>query len=323
MLKKFVVFILIMFGLFNFSACGKNTYKKVDINVATLKGPTGLGMLKIIDDSEKCEVNNYNISVFNDPNNVASRLISGEVDIATIPTNMASMIYNKTNGDIKIAAINTLGVLYILSSNDNIKSIEDLKGKTIFASGKGSAPEYALKYVLTQNNLEISKDVTVEYKLDHEELASLAIAGKIDIVLLPEPFVTQVVRKNPSFKVKIDLTDEWNKITLTDNSLPMGCIAVRRQFIKENSLQFDKFLSEYENSINFLNENREIAAELSNKYNIMPKDVAFNAIPKCKVVFISGEEMVEKVNEFLSILFEFEPKSVGGKVPNEELYYKK
>ena len=323
MLKKFVIFILIIFGAFNFSACGKNTYKKVGINVATLKGPTGLGMLKIIDDSEKCEINDYNVSVFNDPNNVASRLISGEVDIATIPTNMAAMIYNKTGGDIKIAAINTLGVLYILSSNDNIKSVADLKGKTIFASGKGSTPEYTLKYVLTQNNLEINKDVTVEYKSDHEELASLAIAEKIDIALLPEPFATQVVYKNPSFKVKIDLTDEWNKVTLTDISLPMGCIAVRRQFIKENSLQVDKFLSEYENSVNFLNENRERAAELSNKYNIMPKDIAFNAIPKCKVVFISGEAMVKRVNEFLGILFEFEPKSVGGKVPNEELYYKK
>ncbi len=323
MLKKFVIFILLIFCLFNFSACSKGTYRKVGINVAILKGPTGLGMLKIIDDSEKCEINDYNVSVFNDPNNVASRLISGEVDIATIPTNMAAMIYNKTGGDIKIAAINTLSVLYILSSDDNIKSVADLKGKTIFVSGKGTTPEYTLKYVLTQNNLKINKDVNVEYKSNHEELASLAIAEKIDIALLPEPFATQVVYRNPSFKVKIDLTDEWNKVTLTDTSLPMGCIAVRRQFIKENSLQFDKFLSEYEKSVNFLNENRERAAELSNKYNIMPKDVAFKSIPKCKVVFISGETMVKRVNEFLGILFEFEPKSVGGKVPNEELYYKK
>lgn len=321
MLKNIFVLVLCVFILFNFSSC-KNVMSKEEkvINIATLRGPTGLGMLKIIDNNETD--NNYRISIFNDPSDAATRLINGEVDIATLPTNMASIIYNKTNGYIKIAAVNTLGMLYILSSNDDINSVMDLKNHTVFISGKGTTPECVLKYILSKNNLEIDKDVIIEYKCEHEELASLAIAGKIDVVLLPEPFVTQVINKNSDFKVKISLTDEWGKVVVDNNSLAMGCTAVRKQFIQENPSQFNKFLKEYEDSVEFVNTDIEKAAELSSKYNIMPKEIALSAIPKCNIVFISGREMQNKVNDFLRIIFKFDPKAIGGRIPCEEFYYK-
>lgn len=324
MLKKVFVLILNIFVVFNFSGCIKNESEKISINIATLKGPTGLGMLKVIDDNEKNETaNSYNISIFSDPSDITARLINGEIDVATIPTNMASMIYNKTNGNIQIAAVNTIGVLYVLSSNNDINSISDLKGHKIFVSGKSATPEYILKYILNKNDLEIGKDVIIEYRSEHEELALLAISGKADIVLLPEPFATQVVNKNSRFKINLNLTDEWNKISLCDSSLTMGCIAVRKQFAEQKPLLFNKFLNEYEQSVKFVNTYIEKAAELSDKHNIMMKDVALHSISKCNITFILGQEMKSKVNEFLNILFEFEPKSVGGKMPNEEFYYKK
>lgn len=326
MIKR-VVSIFIVISVFcvsiGFYGCNKkDDYEKININVATLKGPTGLGILKVLDDNQENKTaNKYNISVFGNPSDVASRLINGEIDVATLPTNMAAMIYNKTNGGIQIAAVNTLGVIYVLSSNDSLKSIADLKGKKIFISGKGATPEYALKYILNKNGLVSDKDFTIEYKSEHEELASLAVAGKVDTILLPEPFVTQVINKNQSFKIKLDLTYEWSKASLDESLLTMGCMVVRKKFAKENKEQFDSFLSEYAQSVEFVNANVENAANLSQEYGIMQKDVAMSAIPKCNIVFISGEEMKTKVNNFFSVLFDFEPKSIGGKIPSEEFYY--
>ncbi|MDQ5983542.1 MAG: NitT/TauT family transport system substrate-binding protein [Eubacteriales bacterium SKADARSKE-1] len=315
--------------LFNLSAC-VNTSRpssdtsKTKVNVVALKGPTGIGIVNLMNDSEQdLTINDYNISIVGDPSEAAAKLASHDVDIALLPTNMSSILYNKTSGAVDIAAINTLGVLYLLSSDGKINSINDLKGKTVYLTGQGATPEFAFSYILKQNGLEPSKDVKLEYKAEHSELATLMISGKVDIGILPEPFVTQVINKNNDIKTALDLTEEWIKVTDSNSVLTMGCIAVRKELEERQKSALDAFLNEYKKSAERANSDVAKTAELCDQYGIMQKEIAEKAIPKCNVVFIDGKEMKDKLFGFLNILFEFEPKSVGGKLPDEDFYYQR
>jgi len=298
--------------------------EKATIKVAALKGPTGLGMLKLMSDNDaKTSSQNYEFTIESAPDQIISKVVKGEFDVAAVPTNLAATLYNKTEGKVQLAAVNTLGVLSILTNGENISSLKDLKGKTIYSSGKGSTPEYALNYILKQNGLEVGKDVKVEYKAEHAELASQLIAGNIKIAVLPEPFVTQVMTKNKDIKKALDLTDEWNKAAENKSVLTMGGLIVRKEFAENNKDAFNSFLDEYKKSAEYTNSNIGSAAKLSEKYGIMPEVVAKKAIPNCNIVFMDGEEMKEKIPEFLNILYTANNKSVGGKLPGDDFYYKK
>lgn len=328
--KRLLSIVLSVCVVFLLSSCNKSNNKKFlnsdkkDINIAFLKGPTGLGALKLIDDSKNGNTaSNYNISVLTDPNQIVAQISNGEVDIAALPTNLAATLYNKS-GMLKIVAINTLGTLYIVSDKDeDINSVYDLKGKTIYTTGQGSTPEYVLNFILDSNNIYRQKDVDIEYRTEHTELASLVISGKSKLAMLPEPFVTQVINKNSNIVRSIDLTKEWEKSANNNSTLAMGCLVARNDFIDENKGAIDTFLNEYSESVNYINNNVEKASELSEKYEIMPKDIARDAIPKCNIVYIDGPEMSLMTNGFLEVLFDFDPKSIGGRLPNEDFYYKK
>ena len=297
---------------------------KTTIKLATLKGPTGLGMLKLMSDNEaKTGANNYEFTLVSSPDEIVSKIATGEIDAAAVPTNLAATLYNKTNGKVQLAAINTLGVLSVLTNGENITSVKDLKGKTIYASGQGSTPEYALNYILKQNGLEVGKDVKVEYKAEHAELAALVISGKAKIAVLPEPFVTQVMTKNKDVKIALNVTDEWNKVAGDKSVLTMGCLIVRKDFAEKNKVAFDKFLDEYKASTAYTTSSVDTAAALSEKYGIMPAAVAKKAIPNCNIVYIDGADMKSKIPDFLKILFTANPKSVGGKLPGDDFYYTK
>lgn len=330
--KKFLCFILLFSMSFILTSCliksndeNKNIQEeKKNVNIIALKGPTSLGLVKLWNDSDENKTySKYNISVVGDPSEAIAKFASSDADIGLLPTNMASILYNKTSGNLKVAAISTLGVLYIVSNDDSVKNISDLKDKTIYVSGQGATPEYALKYILEQNGLKVNKDVFIEYKSEHSELASGAISEKVSVALLPEPFVTQVTEKNSNIKVNLNLTEEWEKLSGKDSTLTMGCIVARKSFIEQNKEIFDKFLEDYRISAEYANQNLENTSQLADKYGIMQKEIAFKALPKCNVVFIDSDEMKNKIDKFLKILFNFEPKSVGGKMPNEEFYYKK
>ena len=298
--------------------------EKATIKVAALKGPTGLGMLKLMSDNDaKTAANNYQFSLVSAPDEIVAKISSGEIDVAAAPTNLAATLYNKTSGKVQLAALNTLGVLSIVSNGETISSIKDLKGKTIVTSGQGAIPEYALNYILKQNGLEVGKDVKVEYKAEHSEVATLVISGKAKIVMLPEPFVTQVTTKNKAVKVALDITKEWDKVVNSKSVLTMGCLIVRKDFAEKNKDAFNKFLEEYKASADYTNANVEAAAALSEKYDIMPAAVAKKAIPNCHIVYIDGTELKSKTADFLNVLFKANPKSVGGKMPGEDFYYTK
>ena len=222
-------------------------------------------------------------------------------------------------------AINTLGVLYIVDTDDSVHSVSDLRGRTLYASGKGATPEYALNAILAGNGLDPEKDVTIEWKSEHAEcLASLLAGG--GAALLPQPFVTTAQMKNEGVRVALDLTAEWDalqKDAEAPSALLTGVVVVRRAFAEEHPDAVNAFLNDYAESVAFVNSNVEAAAELIGKYEIVPAAVAARALPACNITFIEGEEMQEKLSGYLSVLFSQNPKAVGGKLPGDDFYYKR
>ena len=330
--KRVFSILLLITLLFSIVACSNNSssaaeqqenVNKTRVSVAVLKGPTGIGAVQLLESTDLS--NDYTFEISSAPDEVMAELINGGVDIAALPTNVAATVYNKSEHEISIAAINTLGVLHILERGDTIQSISDLEGKTIYATGQGSTPEYVLNYILQKNNI---KNVTVEYMTEHAELAAALLAGDVNIALLPEPNVTAVLLKDNTIRQALDLTQEWDNTqkfnSLQASQLAMGCIVARKEFIENNKQAFENFLKEYENSVNYVNTNISEAAKLVQQYGIMENATAAEkAIPNCNIVFISGEEMKNALQGFYQILFDANPKSIGGVLPDEDFYYTK
>ena len=293
--------------------------QRTKVNIAILNGPTGMGASKLMkDNDDKLTKNQYTFSQYSAPTDIMPLLISGELDIAALPTNVAATIYNKTSGKVKLLALNTLGVLYVLSKDDTIDSLEDLKGKTVYSSGQGSTPEYALDYILTKNGLK--DDVTVEYAADHASVVAMCVAGQADTVILPEPFVTTLLSKDLGYKNVIDLNAEWDKACNGEQIFSMGCIVVRDEFAKQNPQAVLNFYTEYAASVEYVNSNVDAAAEIIASYKIVASaELAKKAIPNCNIVCISADDKVDSILDFLKTLHEYNPQSVGGSVPDANL----
>ena len=300
--------------------------EKVDINLAALSGPTALGMLDLLEKNENGEAaNNYNVTIATAPDEVTGKIISGELDIAAVPTNVASTLYNKTEGQVQIAALNTMGVLYVLETGDTIQSVADLAGKTIYATGQGSTPEYALNLVLEKNGLTPGEDVEIVFAVDNAEIAPLLASGEAQVALLPQPFVTSVLTQNENVRVALDLTEEWDKAVNGESGLTMGCVVVRKEFAEQNKEALDRFLDEYKQSVETVTSEEGLAhaAELAEHYNIIKAAVAEKAIPECNIVFVEGDEMQQIAGGFLQVLYDANPQAVGGQLPNDDFYYKR
>lgn len=298
----------------------------VTLNVAALKGPTGIGMVKLMQDAKSgATASKYNFTLAGAPDEITAKFASGEVDIAAVPVNLAAALYNKTNGNAQVMAVNTLGVLYILEKGDTLRSMADLKGKTIYATGKGATPEYILNYLLRQNGLDPEKDVTIEYKSEHAELATLMASGKADICMLPEPNVTSVLRENKEIRRALNLTTEWDKATEKaggKSTLAQGCVIVNKDFAQKNKAAVDAFLTEYKNSIDYVTGSTVDASMLVEEFGIMPKAlIAELAIPNCNIIFLEGSTMQATMQANLDVLFKANPKSIGGAMPGDDFYY--
>lgn len=303
----------------------KSTDTKTDINIAVLKGPTAIGMVKLMSDSELGNTdNNYNFTISATADEIVPKIVKGELDIAAVPANLSSVLFNNTEGKISVAAINTLGVLYVVQSdsNEQINSIQDLKGKTILSTGKGTTPEYVLNYILSSNGIDPTNDINIEYKSESAEVVANLQASDTNIAVLPEPYVT-TAKSKIELKTVLDLTKEWDNID-SEGSLITGVVIARNEFLNENKEAFNKFLEEYKSSTEFVNNDIEQSSTLVEKYGIVPSaDIAKKAIPNCNITFIEGNEMEQKLNGYLQILFNQNPKSIGGKLPDEKFYYKR
>jgi len=292
------------------------------IKLGGLKGPTSIGMVKLLDDAKKGSLS-YSVTFDMEtaPDVMAPKLLNGEVDIATLPVNMGSVLFNKSDGKVVMLDASTLGVLYILEKGDmNIKSIDDLKGKTIVAHGQGATPEYSLGYILSAHGMDINKDVTMDWKSSADEV--LAAVENMDsaVVMLPQPFVTVAQTKMPDLQTVLDLTKEWDAIGTVGKLITAG-IFVRSDFLESNKQLVDKFLDDYTDSVKWINENVEEASKLVEENDIIKAPVAAKAIPYCNLVSITGDEMKKDAEDYLKTLFDADPKSVGGALPGEEFYY--
>lgn len=295
---------------------------KIEINIAALKGPTGMGMVKLMEDAANgSAANNYKFTVAGEADVISTGLVKGEFDIAAVPCNLASVLYNKTEGQIKILAINTLGVLYIIETGESIKTVEDLRGKTIYSTGYGTTPQYTLNYLLSINGIDPENDVNIEYKTESTEVAALLENATDAIAMLPQPYVTTVMMNNNKVRVALDIEKEWTSQSEDGSGVVTGVVVVNKEFLENNPEAVEAFMAEYNESAKFVNENVDEAAQLIEKHEIFKAAVAKKAIPYCNITFISGQEMKEKVEAYLNVLYNQNPKAVGGTLPVEDFYF--
>ena len=283
------------------------------VNVTALKGPTGMGISYMMDDKTK-----YNVELQDAPDVVVGKFVNGEIDIAAVPLNLAAVLYNKTEGNVVLLNLDTLGVLYIVENGNTVNSIADLAGKTIYASGEGATPQYVLDYLLAQNGL--TDKVTVKYVGEHTALAAMVASGEAKIALLPEPFVSAVTVKNPDVRVALDLNSAWEEASGT--KLVMGVYIASRTFYNEHPDQVKAFLADYAASVEKVNTSADAAQKIADLGIVGSADIAKQAIPRSYIVSITGEEAKTAASAVLNVLFTANPKSVGGKLPGDDLYAK-
>lgn len=296
---------------------------KALVKVGSLKGPTSMGLVSLMDQAEKGEsLNTYEFTMVAAADELLTKVVSGDLDIALVPANVASVLYNKTKGNVTAIDINTLGVLYVVSGDDSIKSVADLKGKTVYMTGKGTTPDYVINYLLAENGLT-KDDVKLEYKSEPTEVAALLKENSDAIGLLPQPFVTVAMAQNEDLKLVLDLTKEWEAVQGESGSqLVTGVTIVRNDYLVDNKEAVDNFLKEHKTSADFAVSNPDETAELVAAQGIIEKaPIAKKALPYCNITCITGEDMKSAISGYLQVLFDQEPASVGGTLPADDFYY--
>ena len=296
--------------------------ENVTLDVGVLRGPSGISMIKMISDNPVLgEGVQVNYSIEQSPDVLNAKLLSGEIELATIPTNTAATLYNK-GVPYQLASMNTWGVMYVVSNDQAITSWADLKGQTIGAVAKGASSDVVFKYLLSKNGLDPDKDVTLNYNPSPVELAQLVIAGKVAVAALPEPWVSVVLNKNPQIKVGLDLQQEWRKIAGEDVPFAQTCLVVNRDFAAQHPQIVETFLAEYQQAIDWVNAHPQPAAELIKNTDIgIPADVAADAIPRCNLKYMGSQAAKPAVTQYLNVLLQFSPETVGGKMPDDKFFY--
>lgn len=297
--------------------------QNVQIRVGSLKGPTSIGLMKLMKDAQEgTTVNSYTFTMETAADALLPMIIQGELDIALVPANVAGILYHKTQGGISVIDINTLGVLYMVSADTSFASMKDLKGKTVYLTGKGTTPDYALHYILEQNGIS-EEEITLEYKSEAAEVAAVLANEPESIGLLPQPFVTAACAQNESLQVVFDLTEEWRAVQGTEGSeLVTGVTIVRNEFLQENEAAVKEFLKEHQESAQYANDHVEETAQLVAEKGIIEKAaVAAKAIPECNITYIDKEKMKTALSGYLSVLMEQNPESIGGTLPGDDFYY--
>ncbi len=322
-MKKLLVFLVLVAMTISLFACADAEAEKETIRIAGLKGPTSIGLVKVMkNNADGKAANKYEFTIAGSADEITPKLNKGELDMAAIPANLASVLYNNTNGAIKVLAINTLGVLYIVEKGDTVKSVADLKGKTIYATGKGSTPEYTLRYILSKNGVDPDNDVTIEWQSEPTAVVPLLKANDNAIAMLPQPYVTVAQSNVEGLNIALNLTDEWGKIE-GSGALVTGVLVARTEFVEKHPDAVKKMLNEYAASSEYVNANIDDAAALVEEFDIFKAAIAKKAIPYCNIKVITGDEMRTSLSSYLAVLFEQNAKAVGGKLPDDAFYYVK
>lgn len=326
-MKKKILLLLLAAALLLLPACGataKGMSADGPVRIAGLKGPTTMGLVNLLDmEQQGTAALDYDLQLYGTADEIVPGLIKGELDMAAIPANLAAALYQKTKGGIQVMAVNTLGVLYVVEKGDTVHSMADLAGRTILSTGKGTTPEYLLRYLLEKNGLDPDKDVKIQYCSEATEVtAQMAAAQKDAIAVLPQPYVTAAGMKDPSLRVALDLTAEWDKVS--DSQLVTGVTVVRTQYAQEHPDVVEAFLQEYAQSVRTANTDLDRTAALCEQQGVVAKAaIAKKALPACNIVCRTGDEMQKDVSAYLSVLCAADPAAVGGKLPDEGFYWKK
>lgn len=312
MKKLLSVSLVLVMGLAMIGGCTK---KNPDVvRVGSLSGPTTIGIANMMSDSAE----GYDFTMATQPDEIASKIGAGELDIALIPANLASSIYNKTNGGIKVIDINTLGVLTCVTADDSITKIEDLAGKTVITTGQGATPEYAVNYLLAQYNVE---NVTLDFKADGQEVIATLSQDANQIAILPQPAATAATLQIEGVKAAFSLNDTWTALN-NGSSFVTGVTVARKEFIEQYPDAVSKFLVDHNNSVKAIVTNLEQTADRVAELGIVAKaPIAAKAIPFCNIVCITGAELKPTLEGYLKTLFDANPKSIGGSMPGDDFYY--
>ncbi len=291
------------------------------VRIAGLKGPTTMGLVNLLPMQEDGSANlSYDLQLYGTADEIVPLLTKGELDMAAIPANLAATLYQKTEGAIQVMAVNTLGVLYVVEKGDTVQSVADLKGRTILSTGKGTTPEYVLRYILAQNGIDPDKDVTIEFYSEATEVtAQMAVAGDA-IAVLPQPYVTSASMQDDTLRVALDLTAEWEKVC--DTQLITGVTVVRTAYAEEHPDVVAAFLEDYAASVDAANNDLDGTAALCEEQGVVAKAaIAKAALPECNIVCITGEDMKADVAGYAQVLYDADPASVGGTMPDDGFYY--
>ncbi len=304
------------------AAVEENTLSTADpVRIAGLKGPTTMGLVNLLPMQEDGTANlSYDLQLYGTADEIVPLLTKGELDMAAIPANLAATLYQKTEGAIQVMAVNTLGVLYVVEKGDTVQSVADLKGRTILSTGKGTTPEYVLRYILQQNGIDPDKDVTIEFYSEATEVtAQMAVAGDA-IAVLPQPYVTSASMQDDTLRVALDLTAEWEKVC--DTQLITGVTVVRTAYAEEHPDVVAAFLEDYAASVDAANTDLDGTAALCEEQGVVAKAaIAKAALPECNIVCITGEDMKADVAGYAQVLYDADPASVGGAMPDDGFYY--
>ena len=305
------------------SLCGCSKVQGTDISIGAMKGPTTIGLLQLMGEAESGSTDNaYSFTMATAADELTPLLIKGELDIALVPANVASVLYNKTEGGISVIDINTLGVLYMVSGNTGITSFADLKGQTIYLTGKGTTPDYVLQYLLSANGIGLD-EVVLDYRSEATEVAALLAENPEGVGLLPQPFATVACTQNEKLSICLSMTEEWAKIQGENgSSMVTGVTVVRNGFLEENPEAVELFLAEHADSTAYVESNLSQVAALCVETGIIAKEpIAMKAIPYCNITCMTGEEMKQALSGYLQVLYEMNPEAVGGKLPEDDFYY--
>lgn len=332
-IKSIVNLLLALTLALSLTACGTqantepeqpdDTPAPAEVNLYVLSGPTGIGAMNLWAAADAGETQNtYHITMPGANDEVVAAISNGDADIAAVATNLAATLYNKTSGGVTVLAVNTLGVLSLLGNGQEIASIADLAGKTIYAPGQGANPEYILRYVLSGNGLDPDKDVTIQFVGEGSELLTVWQTDPEAVIMAPQPVATNILMQNENAVTLFNMTDEWDKVSGGDSTLMMGCVIVRNEFLQENPGAVELFLQEYAASIEKAQSDVEGTAALCEQYGLIPKAaLAKAAIPSCGLTFVTGAEMKSAFSGYLQVMFDADPKSVGGAMPGDDFYY--
>ena len=291
------------------------------LRIAGLKGPTTMGLVNLLSMEEDGTASmDYDLQLYGAADEIVPLLMKGELDMAAIPANLAATLYQKTNGGIQAVAVNTLGVLYVVEQGDTVQSMADLKGRTILSTGKGTTPEYVLRYLLTANGLDPDKDVDIQYYSEATEVTAQMATTQDAIAVLPQPYVTAAGLKDDTLRVALDLTAEWDKVA--DTQLITGVTVVRKAYAEEHPDVVAAFLADYAQSVNAANTDLDGTAALCEEQGVVAKAaIAKKALPNCNIVCLTGEELKADVSGYLQVLYDADPAAVGGTLPGEDFYW--